>query len=103
MARGRGKLLEMVRRDDDRERRIGLREPREGGEQELPTGKVEPGPGLVEQQQPGSRHECPRDQGALALAVRAVAEAALGTRPRPNVPSSVSARSTSSSASRSSK
>ena len=55
-----------------------VREARESSEQELPSGQVEAGSRLVEQQQARLRHECPGDQRALALALRAVAEAPLG-------------------------
>ena len=71
-------LLEMVGRHDDGKLRVDFRDAREGREQQLPTGKVETGARLVEQQQARLRDERPGDQGALALACRAVAEAALG-------------------------
>ena len=68
----------MVRSDDDGERRIDAREARQRGEQEFPPGEIEAGSGLVQEQQPRLRHQSPDDQDALALAMRAVAEAALG-------------------------
>ena len=59
-------------------------EAREGGEQDLAPRQVEPRAGLVEQQQARPGDERARDQRALALALGAVAEPALGrARPRP--------------------
>ena len=68
----------MMRRHDHAERGVELCEARQGGQQELPTGKVEPGSRFVEKQQARLRHERPSDQRALSLALRAVAETPLG-------------------------
>ena len=73
-----GELLEMVRRHDDGERRVVVREARERSEQESPGRGGRARRPARRGAAGGARHERPGDQGALALAVRAVAEAPLG-------------------------
>ena len=68
---------------DDRE--LGLSRARRSSEREqrLAAREVEPRARLVEEEEPGPGDERPRDQRALSLALRAVAEPPLAERPEP--------------------
>ena len=68
----------MVRGEDDREHGVDVCQARERTEQKLSPRQVEPSARLVEQQQAGAGHERSGDQGSFSLALRAIAEAALG-------------------------
>ena len=64
-------------------------QPVERAEQRLAPREIEPRTRLVEQQQPRTPDQCARDQGALALSLRAVAEPALADRAEPERPDQV--------------
>ena len=80
MRRRAVELLEVVRRHDHRQPGVGVRESCERPEQDLATREVEAGTRLVEQEEARLPDERPRDEGALALTLRAVSEAPLRER-----------------------